>query len=137
VNISNYLVLGKTSPLTYQVVRRTGVALSSAIPREGLHDSLFWLQEAAPRCIPHLISHSFLSVHSAQVLGHLKTVLILVLGFTVFNVSSALFLALWPLSSSQQRQDFAYNLPTTTVPSLYVYCRNRLTCATCWASPSP
>lgn len=38
VNISNYLVLGKTSPLTYQV------------------------------------------------LGHLKTVLILVLGFTVFNV---------------------------------------------------
>ena len=39
VNISNYLVLGKTSPLTYQV------------------------------------------------LGHLKTVLILVLGFTVFNVS--------------------------------------------------
>jgi len=38
VNISNYLVLGKTSPLTYQV------------------------------------------------LGHLKTVLILILGFTVFNV---------------------------------------------------
>jgi solute carrier family 35, member E3 len=37
VNISNYLVLGKTSPLTYQV------------------------------------------------LGHLKTVLILVLGFTVFQ----------------------------------------------------
>jgi len=37
VNISNYLVLGKTSPLTYQV------------------------------------------------LGHLKTVLILILGFTVFN----------------------------------------------------
>jgi hypothetical protein len=39
VNITNYLVLGKTSPLTYQV------------------------------------------------LGHLKTVLILILGFTVFNVS--------------------------------------------------
>ena len=39
VNISNYLVLGKTSPLTYQV------------------------------------------------LGHLKTVLILLLGFTVFQVS--------------------------------------------------
>jgi solute carrier family 35 protein E3 len=38
VNISNYLVLGKTSPLTYQV------------------------------------------------LGHLKTVLILILGFTVFDV---------------------------------------------------
>jgi len=37
VNISNYLVLGKTSPLTYQV------------------------------------------------LGHLKTVLILILGFTIFN----------------------------------------------------
>eukprot|EP01042_Synura_sphagnicola_P003871 gene3871-4844_t len=37
VNISNYLVLGKTSPLTYQV------------------------------------------------LGHLKTVLILILGFTMFN----------------------------------------------------
>jgi solute carrier family 35 protein E3 len=39
VNVSNYLVLGMTSPLTYQV------------------------------------------------LGHMKTVLILVLGFTVFNVS--------------------------------------------------
>lgn len=43
VNISNYLVLGKTSPLTYQV------------------------------------------------LGHMKTILILVLGFLFFNVSSFFF----------------------------------------------
>ena len=72
VNISNYLVLGMTSPLTYQVYDiRLRIAMRSSFgwPLYALYLKLFNLRL------------------SVQVLGHLKTVLILVLGFVVFHVS--------------------------------------------------
>ena len=78
VNISNYLVLGRTSPLTYQV------------------------------------------------LGHLKTVLILILGFTVFNkpIDSrnliGIVVAMWGViayTEVRRRQANANSLPTHNTPS--------------------
>jgi hypothetical protein len=73
VNISNYLVLGKTSPLTYQV-----------------RDSAF-TNTVKGSLRPNIIKRAKLALINLvlfieQVLGHMKTVLILVLGFTVFNV---------------------------------------------------
>lgn len=135
VNISNYLVLGMTSPLTYQVpislrfcyayLHFVWFALVWVV--RWLH--LFLLFIAGQNKTSGVVLQLFTLRLSIQVLGHLKTVLILVLGFVVFHVRISCAIDVFPFEFRSIFNFFWTHLST------YYFCRNRWTCATWRGSP--